>query len=211
VTSSPPPTLVFDLDGTLADSLSGIIQSFRDSFGALGLEAPTPEQVRAEIGLPLEDMYLTFAPPEAMPALVAWYREDYAAHLAERSQLYPGVREVLQDARAHGYRIAVATTKRSGVARLLADAVGLTPLVHHIQGTDAFPHKPAPDVIYRALAAVGGEGAWMVWDTHLDILAGRAAGLRTYAVTWGTQDAAQLALAHPDRLEPDLEALRTLL
>lgn len=57
--------------------------------------------------------------------------------------------------------------------------------IDHVQGTDGFPYKPAPDVVLRALAAVAGDGLWLVGDTTTDIEAGRAAGLRTYAVTMG--------------------------
>jgi phosphoglycolate phosphatase len=62
-------------------------------------------------------------------------------------------------------------------------------------------------VVLRALAALDAEGAWMVGDTTHDVGAGKAAGLATFAVTWGTHDAAALAKAAPDRLEPTLATL----
>src|SRR5690606_7650283 len=104
----------------------------------------------------------------------------------------------------------VATTKRSDVARSFVDAMGLTELLDHVQGTDGFPHKPAPDVIHRALRAVGAQGTWMVGDTVTDIQAGKAAGLKTYAVSWGTHDAATLATAAPDVLSDGLSDLFAL-
>jgi phosphoglycolate phosphatase len=77
--------------------------------------------------------------------------------------------------------------------------MGLAPHVDCVQGTDDFPHKPAPDVLLRALAALGCEGRWMVGDTPGDVLAGRAAGLSTYAVCWGGPAPGDLVTAAPRR------------
>jgi phosphoglycolate phosphatase len=199
-------TIVFDLDGTLVDSLPDIIASFQHGFASLGLPAPADAEVRTLIGQPLEAMYTHFAPAHAV-SLCAIYREHYARNFVNRSRPYPGVVELLRTLRDRGYKLAIATTKRTDMARRFIEALGLTPAVDYVQGTDGFPHKPAPDVIHRALAALGAKGLWMVGDTTADILAGRAAGLRTYAVTWGNHDARMLATATPDELQPDLARL----
>lgn len=205
-----PPILVFDLDGTLVDSAEDITRAFLQGFDQLGHPPPSAAEVRAEIGKPLAEMYARFAPASAVPDLIACYRAYYPEHCAERSSLYPGVREVLSTLRTRGYLLAVATTKQSWMARRLAGALGLTALVDHVQGTDDFPHKPDPEVICRALAALAGEGAWMVGDTVTDVEAGRAAGLRTYAVSWGTHGAERLREAGPDVCAPDLWGLLEL-
>jgi phosphoglycolate phosphatase len=202
----PAQTIVFDLDGTLVDSLPDIIASFQYGFTRLGLRVPSDTEVKAQIGHPLEAMYAHFA-PEHVAALCAQYREHYPLNFTTRSRPYPGVVEVLGLLRQRGYRIAIATTKRTEMARRFVEALGLSSAVDHVQGTDGFPHKPAPDVIHRALAALDSQGLWMVGDTTHDILAGKAAGLRTYAVTWGTHDEALLASVAPDVLHPDLSRL----
>jgi phosphoglycolate phosphatase len=202
----PRKSIVFDLDGTLVDSLPDIISSFRHGFTGLGLPVPHETEVHALIGLPLEAMYATFAPAH-VPALVAAYREHYPRNYLNRSRPFPGVVEVLRALRERGYAVAIATTKRTDVARRFVEALGLAAEVDLVQGTDGFPHKPAPDVILRALAALGAEGLWMVGDTTHDIHAGKAAGLRTYAVTWGTHTPEVLAGAGPDELQPDLGRL----
>lgn len=214
MSASAPPAIrravVFDLDGTLVDSLPDIVASFLHAFAQLGHAPPTEAEVRALVGRPLEEMYAQFAPAH-VPALCAAYREHYPRNFVNRSRPYPGVVEALGTLRERGYRLAVATTKRTALARSFVEALGLAPALDHVQGTDGFPHKPAPDVIHHALAALGCEGAWMVGDTTSDILAGRAAGLRTYGVCWGTHGAEQLATAEPDALAPDLQRLLELL
>lgn len=201
---------MFDLDGTLVDSLPDIVASFRYAFGAAGFEPPTETAVRAEIGAPLEAMYAVFAERERVPELVTAYREHYPRHFTDRTRPYPGVPGLLGELRARGYRLGVATTKRSAMARELVAAVGLDERLDWVQGTDDFPHKPAPDVILRTLEALGARGTWMVGDTRGDLLAGRAAGLRTYGVGWGTQPLAALREADPDELAPDLDRLLEL-
>jgi phosphoglycolate phosphatase len=202
----PPQTIVFDLDGTLVDSLPDIIASFRHGFASLGLPTPSEAEVRALIGHPLEAMYTHFAPEHA-PRLCALYREHYPRNFVNRSRPYPGVVELLRTLRERGYKLAIATTKRTDMARRFAEALGLSSMLDHVQGTEGFPSKPAPDVIHRALGALEARGLWMVGDTVHDIQAGQAAGLRTYAVTWGTHDAALLATAAPDELQPNLGRL----
>jgi phosphoglycolate phosphatase len=117
---------------------------------------------------------------------------------------------VLAELRRRDWLLAVATTKRTAMARELVEALGLDAFLDHVQGSDGLPHKPAPDVVLAALAALSADGAWMVGDTVTDLQAGRAAGLRTYGVSWGTHDAARLAEAEPDALEADLARLLEL-
>ncbi len=202
-----PRAIVFDLDGTLVDSLPDIVGSFQDAFTELGLTPPAAEAVRGRVGLPLDAMYADFAPTERIAALVDAYRRIYPQRFTRTSRPFPGVPEMLAELRGHGFLLAVATTKRSDMATRFVAAMGLTEALDHVQGTDGFPHKPAPDVVHRALAALDADGTWMVGDTTHDVGAGKAAGLATFAVTWGTHDAEALAEAAPDRLEPDLATL----
>jgi len=203
--------IVFDLDGTLVDSLDDILDSFLAAFDSMGLPRPDRAAARALVGRPLTEMYSPFAPAEALASLVSAYREHYPRHFVKRTRPFPGVVDLLSRLGAHGYTRVVATTKRPDAAHALVEAVGLGGLLDHVQGTDGFPHKPAPDVILRSLAAVGASGEWMVGDTVSDIEAGRAAGLKTYAVTWGTHGAEALSRARPDALEATLTPLLHLL
>lgn len=196
-------TLVFNLDGTLIDSLTDMVVSVQYAFGVLGLTPPSPEAVRPWIGRPLESMVASFSQSH-VAAICAVYCAHYPEHCADHARVQPGVPEVLEALRWRGYKLAVATNKRTEVARRLLEAVGLSEALDFVQGADGFAHKPAPDVIYRLLLRSGSEGSWLIGDTAEDILAGKAAGLKTYAVSWGTQDAETLRRAKPDLLADDL-------
>lgn len=201
--------ICFDLDGTLVDSLPDIIGSIAAAMVEHGLPDPGDAPIRSLIGLPLEDMFTALAPQSDVAALSAAYRQIYPTRFTENSRAFADTVPVLESLRERGYLLAVTTTKRSPMARDLVDAMGLTDHLDHVQGTEGFAAKPAPDVIHRALTALGAEGTWMVGDTTHDIGAGRAAGLRTYGVCRpeATHDRATLAAAAPDHLEETLHPL----
>jgi phosphoglycolate phosphatase len=203
--------IVFDLDGTLVDSFDDISAAFRRSFHVIGVEPPAADTVRTLIGKPLRDMYAPWAPDDAIDALVAEYRRDYSERCAERTRPFPGIVDLLDALRDRGHGLAVATTKTTWMARTVMGRLGIEDRVHHVQGTDGFPHKPAPDVITHALAGVGRPGAWMIGDAVTDVVAGRAAGLRTCAVTWGVHSEPDLRAAGPDEVVTTVEDLRALL
>jgi phosphoglycolate phosphatase len=207
----PNAAIVFDLDGTLVDSFDDISAAFRRSFHVIGVEPPAADTVRTLIGQPLRDMYAPWAPGEAIDALVAEYRRDYADRCADSTRPFPGIVDLLAALRERGHGVAVATTKTTWMARTVIGRVGLEDHVDHVQGTDGFPHKPAPDVITHALAGVGRAGAWMIGDAVTDVVAGRAAGLRTCAVTWGVHSEADLRAAGPDAIVTTVEELQLLL
>ena len=203
--------IVFDLDGTLVDSFDDISGAFRRSFHVVGCEPPSVADVRSLIGKPLRDMYAPWVQADVIDALVAEYRRDYSERCADSTRPFPGVVELLAALRADGHALAVATTKTTWMARTVMARLGLEQHVDHVQGTDGFPHKPAPDVIEHALAGVGRPGAWMIGDAVSDVVAGRAAGLRTCAVTWGVHSEADLRLAHPDAIVTTVDQLHALL
>lgn len=203
--------IVFDLDGTLVDSFDDISAAFCRSFHVIGAEPPDAAVVRRSIGKPLRDMYAPWVAAEAIDALIAEYRRDYSERCAERTRPYPGVVDLLDALRARGHALAVATTKTTWMACTVLARLGIEDRVDHVQGTDGFAHKPAPDVITHALAGVGRPGAWMIGDAVTDVAAGRAAGLRTCAVTWGVHSEQQLRAAQPDAIVGTVGHLHDLL
>jgi phosphoglycolate phosphatase len=206
-----PRGIIFDLDGTLVDSFADITAAFCRSFASAGCASPDPADVRPLIGLDLRDMYERFVDASLIDGLIAAYRADYAERCADSTRPFPGIVALLDDLGTAGVPRAVATTKTSWMARTVTQKVGLADRLDHVQGTDGFAYKPAPDVVLHAARGLGRPVSWMVGDSWLDIEAGRAAGLRTCAVTWGVSDPERLRAAGPDALVDTVDALRDVL
>jgi HAD superfamily hydrolase (TIGR01509 family) len=190
---------LFDIDGTLTDSapdICGAVQSVLDLRGIHDVPVPL---LRSFIGRHLVDCFGHINPQftaEDLNELVLDYRRIYAGRQHEATVLYPGVAETL--AQLPG-RKSTATTKGTLTARIVLEKFGLLPHFEHVQGTDGFPHKPAPDVIHRALDGLGvsTEDCLFVGDSTADIEAGHAAGVDVCAVTYGYGDPAALASLKP--------------
>lgn len=205
-----PGAVLFDLDGTLVDSAEDIAASVNAAL-ALDGAAPRPlAEIAPRIGAPLADIFRALLPapdPARVEAACAAYRAHYFDNCARASRLYPGVGACLDG--LAGARLGVATTKATFQAVRVCEAFGIARRFAAIQGCDGIPHKPDPAVVLAALSRLGvdpGE-AWMVGDTVLDLRAGRAAGCRVCAVTYGIGRREDLAAEAPDLLLDDLADL----
>ena len=126
----------------------------------------------------------------------------YAAHVADKSQPFPGLDAALDRLAARGCRFAVCTNKLEGLSRLLLDALGLTRRFAAICGQDTFGmQKPDPEILRRTIRAAGGDmqRAVMVGDSGIDIATARAAGVPIVAVDFGYSETPIKDLG-PDRL-----------
>jgi phosphoglycolate phosphatase len=199
----------FDLDGTLVDSMADIREALQVALDALPPGDPAHELEAlgsAGLGLPL-DLFFAIARPggdeTTRRLFIDTYRAHYHAHLLDRTRPFPGVPETLeklQPLRARGLRTCVATTKKTDTARKVVGGLGLAGYFDVVLGTDGIPHKPAPDLPLLCARTVGREPAHgiMVGDTHNDVLAGRAAGMKTCGVAYGVMGAIGLAPHQPD-------------
>ena len=196
--------LIFDLDGTLVDSRRDIAIGVNHALGAVAGLAVPEARVFPHIGGSLRGTFADLAPGLAdasYDAMVEAYKAFYFDHCAVHTRPYPGVIETL--AKLAGAPKAVATTKRTFMARRVTEVLGLAPLVDLVQGTDdGTPIKPAPDLFLQVMerfAARPGK-TLVVGDTVHDVRAGKAAGCFTVAVTYGIGARDALAAAGPDRL-----------
>ena len=140
--------------------------------------------------------------PQALEAVFADYLEHYAAHIADRTRLYPGVDKALAAFARAGWRQAVCTNKIESLARLLIAKLGIAGRFAFVCGQDTFGvGKPDPRPLLKTIAASGGarERAIMVGDSGADIKTARAAGLPVIAVDFGYSDA-PVAELKPDRV-----------
>jgi phosphoglycolate phosphatase len=200
--------IVFDLDGTLVDSLPDIAGALNAALAAQGLAALGPEVVRGLVGegvQRLADKALATlgAPADKGPTLAAEVARRYEQHPCEKSRLYPGVEATLAALRARGSRLAVLTNKLGGVARALLAALNVAGSFDAIIGDgDGYPRKPAPDAVHALLGRFGlsARAALMVGDGLPDLAVARAAGISSAGATWGYTDEPRLTAEHPTHL-----------
>ena len=184
-------TMVFDLDGTLTDSVPDIAAAVNRTLAARHLPALTEPDVAAMVGDGLQPLIdRAFAAVGATPDAhaAAEYLADYEANVAEATRLFPGVEAALDELRGRGWTLAVCTNKPERAARLLLDALGVSDRFAAVGGGDSFPaHKPDPIHVRETIAAAGGQPAraLMVGDHHNDVQAAAGCGVRTIFAGWG--------------------------
>ncbi len=205
----------FDLDGTLADSAQDITLALEFAFADVGIHTEHPIH-RLVDGSPLEAIFALAAPDSTSAQFDRFalaYRARYETLGHQHTRLYPGVRETLDALSLLQPTpwLAVATAKRSATAREVCKHLGIEKHFRAIEGTSgtAIPPKPAPDLVNALLrrAEAPADRCLLVGDTLRDVLAGKAAGVRTAAATWGHGRREELVLARPDHVLEDLEDL----
>lgn len=195
-------TILFDLDGTLIDSVGLIVDSYLHTFQAHALPPLSRSEILAGLGRPLRSIFGDLTDdPATMDAWIATYREYNLDHHDAQVTAYPGAVDMVRRIHAAGCRTGLVTSKnRLGAERGLA-LVGLSDAIEIIVGSDDVTQpKPHPEPVLRALALldVPAAGCLFVGDSHHDIYCGRGAGVGTVGVTWGPFDRAHLEEAAPD-------------
>jgi pyrophosphatase PpaX len=206
-------TVLFDLDGTLADTIPLIVASYQHAFRTVLAEEVEEARARAWIGRPLLPALLEER-PEHGHELDRVYREWNLANTSRLIRRYGGVPEMLRALAAEGVRCAVATSKRRETAGLALDAVGIADLVNVVAALeDTTRHKPAPEPLLHAAAAMGADPATCVYvgDAVVDVMAARAAGMAAVAVTWGAGEPGSLAASAPDAVVDTMAELTAYL
>jgi HAD superfamily hydrolase (TIGR01509 family) len=201
------PVYLFDVDGTLLDSAPDIVGAVQQVIQAHGRTEIPDSFLKKYIGFHLDETFRDLGfPAEQWPSLLAEYRAIYLGRGHSSTQPYPGVAEALASL---GGRKSTATTKSTQTATHILELFGLRQHFEHVQGTDGFPAKPAPDVIWKSLDAlqVRPEDCLLVGDAITDMQAARAAGVRTCAVTYGYGSREELARFSPDFFIDDLREL----
>lgn len=194
------PVYLFDVDGTLLDSHADICAAIQGVLTQTRQNAVSDEFLRRYIGRHLNELFLDLLPELTaadLEGMVADYRRIYLARGHGATRAFPGVAAALS---ALPGRKATATTKGTPTTRLVLEKFGLLPYFDHVQGTDGFPAKPEPDVIFASLQALGASPAdcLLVGDAPADMQAGRRAGVKTCAALWGYGDREELARWEPD-------------
>lgn len=205
------PTILFDLDGTLVDSIELIVAAAMNAFASRPGPAPTEAEIRRTIGRPLTTQFGPWlVDDDDLPFLIARYREYQLEHHDRLTSAYAGIPEALAALDAAGCAMGIVTSKVGFMAERALAHVGLDRYMRVVIAADATArHKPDPEPVFLALERLGaGAGdAVFVGDSPYDVAAGVAAGVRVVGVTWGAftvdvlrEAGAREILEHPSEL-----------
>jgi phosphoglycolate phosphatase len=190
--------IIFDLDGTLVDTLADLTDSMNHALVSLG--QPTHEQAvtRKFIG----DGVFTFAsralPPDARhlaDEVVKRMREHYKANCLNKTSVYPGLKDVVAQLKRRGMALAVLTNKDQNVAgRIVEHCFGKGVFDRVVGVVDRMPVKPGLQAVTKLMTEMGlaKDDCLLVGDSGIDIDTAKAAGIRSVGVTWGFRDRDEL-------------------
>ncbi len=207
--------VLFDLDGTLTDSLPGIADALRHVLAPLGLSVDD-QTARTLIGPPLRDALRTVGvEPSDLDATVDAYRAYFSDVGMYNNRLYDGVREMLDTLRDRGAVLGVATSKFTGFAERILDHFDVSDYFTTVSGTtqDRAPLSKS-EIVRRALSEVAvarQDRIVMVGDTAFDMAAALTHDLGAIGVTWGYGEPGDLLAAGAEHLVATPNELTTLL
>lgn len=195
--------VLFDLDGTLADTVELILASYRHTMRVHLGDAPPDERWLSTIGRPLHDQLRGFARSDAEAgAMLETYVSFQRQIHDEMARPYPGVREVLELLRRRSVPMGVVTSKRSGIARRTLDCCRIRGQFQVVVCADHVQEgKPNPEAVRLALDRLDvrrPERVLFVGDSPFDMHAGRRGGVRTAAALWGPYSEDVLRATGPD-------------
>lgn len=209
-----PLAVLFDLDGTLLDTVPFILAAVRHAFDGYP-RAPTDADWIEGIGTPLKDQLAQFAVrPEDVEGLYERYRSFWLGRHDEYTKPFHGAVELVKRLHAAGHPLGVVTAKIEVGAHRSLRHVGLDAYMGAVIAADSgVPAKPAPDGVVLAARRLDREPgeAVFVGDSPHDVAAGNAAGAVTVAALWGACSRAQLAVASPRHYVASIRELDALL
>jgi HAD superfamily hydrolase (TIGR01509 family) len=206
-------TVLFDFDGTLADTTQPIIIAMGMMLEELGLPYKTEAERKSGIGLAMPEnlKYACGVPEDKISEGERLYRKYFSENAKGNVTLYEGVREVLEQLHKQGYALGIVTSRKNDTLTEFMKDLGIYDLFGAIISVDhVINHKPHPETVFKALEILGKkpEQALVVGDATYDILMGKGAGCRTCGVSYGHQGRDTLSTVSPDYI---IDSMRELL
>jgi phosphoglycolate phosphatase len=183
------PCVIFDLDGTLLDTLQDLCNAVNHTLEEFSYPKRTLEEIRSFVGSGVKNLLLRALPQECdeqtFDAFLASYISYYARHSADLTRPYPGVLDALE-ALCKEFPVAIASNKQdSAVKTLCRQFFGD---IYAVGETADCPRKPAPDIILRTMEKLGCDTCVYVGDSEVDVITAEAAGVPCLSVLWGFRD-----------------------
>ena len=181
--------LLFDLDGTLLDTLEDLLDATNYALAACGYPMRTLPELRRFVGNGAENQIRLSLPegstPEEVQRVLKVYKPYYTEHCQLKTRPYAGILEQLEQLKEQ-YSIAIVSNKPdSAVKALCADYF---PGFYALGEVTGCPRKPAPDMVYKAMEAIGADKAIYVGDSEVDVITAQNAGIPCLSVLWGFRD-----------------------
>lgn len=182
--------LIFDLDGTLADTSADIANAVNYAIEPLGKSSYSVEEIKAMVGSGITKLIRSLIPSEASipeEKIINRFLDYYSEHLLDNTKAYPYVKETLSKL-GHCYKKAVISNKREGFSREILEGIGILQFFDIVLGSDSVrEQKPSPVPLLEVMKRYGAskDEAVMIGDSSYDIQAARAAGVKVIAVTYG--------------------------
>ncbi len=200
--------VLFDLDGTLVDSLPDIAAVMNAVLGDLGFPGHAPEEYKAFVGWGSRELARLALPErerteERISAAEADMKRRYEAEPVARSRPYPGIPQALAALKRRGYSLAVLSNKPDAIVRPVVRMLFPGIRFSFVSGArDGVPHKPDPSAALEAARALGAESAdcFFVGDSDVDMRTARNAGMVPVGVSWGYRGVEELKAAGASRV-----------
>ena len=195
---------IFDLDGTLLDTLADLRQGINYALGTQGFAPRSMAEVRAFVGNGAAKLMERAIPepiaPQRFQEILSTYKDWYQAHNCVKTAPYPGIPEVLAELEKMGVKTAVVSNKPDATTKALAEK--FFPGMPALGQRDGVDPKPSPALVAQALSALGvrPENAVYVGDSEVDVATARNAGLPLIAVSWGFRGREKLEIAGAERI-----------
>ena len=210
-------TVIFDLDGTLLDTLQDLCDSVNYIMTNIGHRNREVKEVRSFLGngasTLLKKCLSSDLQEEEFVKVLDEYKVYYQINMHNKTVPYPGILELLQELKDRGYKLAIVSNKQDEAVKVLTEKY-FKGLIHTAAGESvAIKRKPAPDTIYKAIEELGSkkEDAIYVGDSEVDSEAARNAGIPCVLVTWGFRDREDLEKEKPDYIIDSASELLNIL
>ena len=202
--------LIFDLDGTLLNTLYDLKNAVNYSLKKFGFQQRTLEEVRKAVGNGLKMLIKRSLPEgtseETVEAVLAEMKAYYALHCHDETVPYDGIIDMLRSLKAEGHALAIVSNKANAMVQTLK-RVFFDGLIDFALGeSQNFTRKPAPDMVFAAMDALGSNAIY-IGDSEVDLLTAKNAGLPCFAVSWGFRSESDLRSAGAENIYSTVESL----
>jgi len=181
--------ILFDLDGTLLDTLDDLLDATNYALGVHGYPPRTKTEIRRFVGNGAANQIRLSLPrgssEEEVQTVLNTYKPYYTAHCQCKTAPYPGVAEALAVLKEK-YPVAIVSNKPDAAVKALC--ADFFPGIYALGETADCPRKPAPDMVVKAMAAIGADACVYVGDSEVDVITANNAGVPCLSVLWGFRD-----------------------